>query len=117
MKKIIWVLEKKRENMIDIQRKINAYGGMGTLCMFSIDALKKHMDGRSMQGSNMNRPSLLLIDYEFIKEDFAILTSLKSYPSLAGVPVFFLIEQDTPMQEEFYLRFKIFFFKTLTIGS
>lgn len=104
MKKIIWVLEKKRENMIDIQRKINAYGGMGTLCMFSIDALKKHMDGRSMQGSNMNRPSLLLIDYEFIKEDFAILTSLKSYPSLAGVPVFFLIEQDTPMQEEFYLQ-------------
>ena len=44
MKKIIWVMEKKRENMIDIQRKINAYGSMSALCMFSIDALKKNMD-------------------------------------------------------------------------
>ena len=63
-------MEKQRENMIDIQRKINAHGSMGALCMFSVEALRKNMDGRMNQGSNMSRPSLILIDYEFIKEDF-----------------------------------------------
>lgn len=104
MKKIIWVLEKQRENMIDIQRKINAQGSMGALCMFSVDALKKNMDGRMHQESNISRPSLILIDYEFIKEDFSILTRLKNYPNLAGVPVFFVIEKDAPMQEEYYIQ-------------
>lgn len=104
MKKIIWVMEEERANMIDIQRKINAHGSMCALCMFSVEALKKNIDERIHQGSSVSSPSLILIDYEFIKEDSSLLPLLKSHSKLAGVPVFFLIGEEAPMLDEYYLQ-------------
>ena len=34
-------MEKERLNMLDIQRKINSFGGMRATCMLSVEALKK----------------------------------------------------------------------------
>lgn len=101
MEKIIWIMEKERLNMLDIQRKINSFGGMRATCMLSVEALKKAIDELvDKEDSVLGSPSLILIDYSMISEDDIALKMLKSRPNLAGVPLFFMVEKDDDETKE-----------------
>lgn len=104
MDKIIWVVEEHRERMLDIQRKINSYGGMRAMCMLTIDAMKNTITERIDKGySHRSNPSLILMDYDVISEDDVALKILKSHPKLAGVPLFLLVDSvDSNTNQKFY---------------
>lgn len=105
MEKIIWIMEKERNNLLDIQRKINAHGGMRAMCILSAEALLKTIRERISQEGNNSIPSLILIDYAIINENEEVLQQLKSNPKLAGVPLFFTTgEEEDITKEEYYLQ-------------
>lgn len=105
MEKIIWIMEKERANMLDIQRKINAFGGMRAMCILSAQALQKTIEERLNQGSSLSNPSLILIDHTMTREDSDILKLLKTSPKLAGVPLFFIVEDEEDiLKEDYYLQ-------------
>lgn len=103
MQKSIWVVGSDREQMMEVQRKINAEGGMRAVCMLSYEALEKMaMAQESGTASKINKPSLVILDYEMSeKEEYRSLKLLKKQPALAGVPLFFMIEERTPEIDEF----------------
>lgn len=95
MEKIIWILEKERLNMFDIQRKINSFGGMRATCMLSTLALKKSIDELvDKEDSVLGSPSVILIDYNMIADNDTALKMLKSRPNLASIPLIFMVEND-----------------------
>lgn len=97
-------MEKERADMLDIQRKINAHGSLRAMCILSTEALKKTIAERVTQDSSLCNPSLILLDYEIVKEETEILHLLKVHPELAAVPLFFLRgEGDELVKEEYYL--------------
>ena len=107
MDKIIWVVEPQREKMLDMQRKINSFGGMKAMCMLTFDAMKKtiadHVDG----GGDNSRysPSLIMLDYDLVEKDEAVLNVLKAHPKLAGVPLYFVVGEDADKEnEEYYFK-------------
>ena len=105
MEKVIWVLEKYRENLLNMQRKINAFGGMRAMCISSEAMLEKAVDKYLNQGDSLSTPSLILVDYRMIEETSDILEMLKSNARLAGVPLFFLVETGEDVnKEEYYLQ-------------
>ena len=105
MEKIIWIVEGKRENLIDIQRKINAQGGMKAMCILNADVLKKIIEERiDNERETQSSPSLIVIDYEMVKGDEELLTTLRMHPKLAGVPLFFTVESKEEAEEECYFK-------------
>ncbi len=97
MEKIIWVIGNNRQEMLEVQRSVNSMGSMRALCMLTTAALERAIQGRQAnRDSRMGAPSLILADYETLEsEDFASLSLLKNQPSLAGVPVFFMVTERT----------------------
>ncbi len=105
MEKIIWVMESDRAAMLDIQRKINAFGGMRTMCILSVQALQKTIDERLSQGSSLSNPSLIMIDYKMTREDAELLKIIKINPKLAGVPLFFIVDDGEDVtKEDYYIQ-------------
>lgn len=105
MEKTIWIIEDNRKDLLDIQRKINSFGGIRSMCIFSMMALEKIIEERLKQNDNLSSPSLILINYNMINKDLSILKMLKSYPKLAGTPIFFLIDNGEDIEkEEYYLH-------------
>ena len=105
MEKAIWVLEKDRANLLDMQRKINAFGGMRATCISSEVMLQKAIDKYLNQGDSLSTPSLILVDDRMINETPDMLETFKSNPKLAGVPLFFLVETGEDVnKDEYYLQ-------------
>ena len=106
MDKIIWILEEQRDKMLDLQRKINAYGGMRAMCMLNNKALENTITERIDKGNSMrSNPSLILMDYDFVRDDESALRMLKSHPKLAGVPLFLMVDEDArTSNDEFYFK-------------
>lgn len=101
MEKIIWIMGFERTVMLDVQRKINSAGSMRALCMLSVDALKKTIEERLTDESiSLVMPSAIVLDYERIKEEQEILKLLKENPRLAGVPLFFVLDEKDMDEEE-----------------
>ena len=105
MEKAIWVLEKDRANLLDIQRKVNAFGGIRATCISNELMLQKAIDKYLNQGDSLSTPSLILVDYRMIEENAMMLETFKGNPKLAGVPLFFLVEQGEDInKDEYYLQ-------------
>ena len=92
MDKIIWILEEQRDKMLDLQRKINAYGGMRAMCMLNSKALENTITERIDKGNSMrSNPSLILLDYEMpICDGKQTLEMIRSEREFADIPVIFL---------------------------
>ncbi len=104
MERTIWIIENNKRDLLDMQRKINSFGGMCTTCIFSDLVLKKTIEERLNQNDNLSNPSLILINFNMVNQNFAILEMLKQTPKLAGIPFFFLVEQGEDIdKEEYYL--------------
>ena len=98
-------LEKDRANLLDMQRKINAFGGIRATCISSEAMLQKAIDKYLNQGDSLSTPSLILVDDRMINETPNMLETFKSNPKLAGVPLFFLVEQGEDVnKDEYYLQ-------------
>lgn len=111
MEKIIWVIGSNRKEMIEAQRQINSTGSMRAFCMLSFEAVEKAVDkaiaSQSTQmRSQISTPSLIVLDYEMgSQEDYKLLLFLKNQQVLAGVPLFFAVENRSgELDEECYTR-------------
>ena len=73
MEKTIWVMGKKRQEMIEAQRRVNGAGSMRAVCILSFAALKKLVEGLPK-----NAPSLFILDYDMsLEEEFESLKYLE----------------------------------------
>lgn len=105
MEKAIWVIEKDRASMLDIQRKINAFGGMRVTCISSVIMLQKAIDKYLSQEDHLSSPSLIIVNYQMIMEDSDILDIIKNNSEIAGVPLFFMVDLGEDVEkEEYYLQ-------------
>ena len=102
MEKTIWIIDNNKKDLLDIQRKINAFGGLRAMCIFSSVALQKIIEERVNQNDSLSNPSLILINYHMLSNDFSILELLKIHPLLAGTPFFFIIENGEDIYNETY---------------
>ena len=102
MEKIIWVIDKDKKDLIDIQRKINTLGGIRTMSIVSDAALQKIITERLEKETALCCPSLILINYHMLDGSNEILKMLKSQPKLAGVPLFFLVDTREDTDKETY---------------
>ena len=105
MEKIIWVVGNDKKEMIELQKRINSTGSMRAFCMLSKDAVRKAVLGLAEDtASHKKVPSLIILDYMMdLKEDFFSLSIFKNQQSLAGVPVFFMVDHRTEeLDEECY---------------
>lgn len=102
MKKIIWVIGSDRNQMIEMQRKINSSGSMQAICLLSSEALRRAVaSGMDDHTSGMNSPSLIIIDYSLIvTSEFEPLSFIKKQRELAGVPLFFVVEKRSEEVDE-----------------
>ena len=107
MEKVIWVIGNDKKEMIEAQKRINSAGSMRAFCMLTHEAVEKAVLGLSLAGGKSgNIPSLIILDYEMDREkEFQSLSMLKNQQSLAGVPVFFMVEYRTDeLDEECYAK-------------
>ncbi len=107
MEKIIWVIGSNRKEMIEMQTKINQTGSMRAMCLLSLEAVKKAVGEQENQSpSRISTPSLILLDYKEAEEnDFEGLSLIKKQGRLAGVPVFFVVEnEETGLDEKCYAK-------------
>ena len=54
MERIIWIIENNKKDLIDMQRKINSFGGMRTTCIVSDAVLRKNIEERLNQNDNLS---------------------------------------------------------------
>ncbi len=100
--RIIWIVEENRNNILDVQRKIHAYGGMKAMCILSVDFLEKIIQERiDVNENSISNPSLILIGNCKDNHD-EVVGILKKHPKLASVPLFFMVEEFDEMQEEVF---------------
>ncbi len=106
MDRIIWIVEEDRNNILDAQRKINAYGGMKAMCILSVDFMNRVIEERiDKDEKSVSNPSLILIDDKIIAKNEEVLSILKMHPKLASVPMFFMVDSlDVQKEEEYYLK-------------
>ena len=102
MEKIIWVIDDNKRDLISMQRKINALGGICSMSIVSAAALQKIIEERLLREDVLSYPSLILISYHMVETDKAILDMLKSQPQLAGVPLFFMVHNGEGTDKEDY---------------
>lgn len=106
MDRIIWIVEENREKLLDAQRKINAYGAMKAMCILSADFMKRVIEERiDKDEESLSTPSLILVDEKLVRNSEDILNMLKMHSKLAGVPLFFMLDEiDGAKEEECYLK-------------
>jgi class 3 adenylate cyclase/CheY-like chemotaxis protein len=105
MEKTIWIIADVKQEMIEAQRGINASGSMRAFCMLSWESVKKAVDTLQSDGLlHKNNPSLIILDYEMDqKTDFQLSSMLKNQQFLAGVPLFYMVDNRTDeLDEECY---------------
>lgn len=91
--------------MRDIQRKLNTFGGIRTVCISSEVMLQKMIDTYFSQGERTHTPSLIIVSYQMLQASAHILELFKSNPSLAGVPLAFMVEAGEDInKDEYYLQ-------------
>lgn len=101
MKKNVWVLCSNKKTLTEVQRKINEGGGMKAYCLTSYVAVEKAVSKLATYGNEKDQPSLLIADFETgQEEEFASLYFLKIQPGLAGIPLFFMCDKNTPEMEK-----------------
>ena len=102
MEKLIWVVGSDRKEMIDTQRQINSTGSMRAFCMLSVEAVEKAVEAQSRgERSRISTPSLIIMDYQMAEAgEFRLLSLLKNQQALAGVPVFFMVEERSRQIDE-----------------
>ena len=104
MERTVWIIENNKKDLLDMQRKINAFGSMRTICIFSDLVLKKTIEERLNENDSLSNPSLILINFNMANQNITILETLKQTPKLAGIPFFFLVEPGEDIdKEEYYL--------------
>lgn len=105
MEKTIWVIGNNRSEMIEAQRRINASGSMRTFCILSKEALERAVSVLAdKESGHESTPSLVILDYG-MDQEYSLLSMLKNQQSLAGVPMFFMVEQRTDeLDEECYAK-------------
>ena len=107
MEKLIWVIGNDRKEMLEAQRRINSTGSMRTLCLLSFPAVERAAQTKNETGLlGENAPSLIIMDYQTaVEEDFKSISFLKKQQALAGVPLFFMIdERSQESDEECFVR-------------
>ncbi len=104
--RIIWIIEEDRNDILDAQRKINAYGGMKAMCILSVEFMNRIIEERiDKDEKSVSNPSLILVDHRIISKNEEVLGILKMHPKLASVPMFFLVDSfDAQKEEEYYLK-------------
>lgn len=105
MEKVIWVMGSDRQELLEVQRSVNSMGSMRALCLLSIEALERAIQKQNeLSDVRIGMPSLIVVDYEtMVAENFVSLSLLKNQPSLAGVPLFFMVEEKShEIDEECY---------------
>lgn len=102
MEKIIWVVGNNRTEMIEAQRQINSTGSMRAFCLLSYEAVEKAAVSQTKDKySRISTPSLIVVDYTMAEqEEFRSLSYLKKQESLAGVPIFFMVENRSQETDE-----------------
>lgn len=96
MKKIIWVICSDKQTLAEAQRKINEGGGLKAYCLMSYEAVEKAVGRLANYGKEQDQPSLIIADYETgLKEDFSGLYFLKIQPAFAGIPLFFMCNENS----------------------
>ena len=96
MEKIIWLINDNRKDLVDAQRKINSRGSMRAVCIFSHDALKRSIDGAGEE----SKPSLIVMDADTERKYPDMLATINREQALAGVPVFFMSEGQSPENDD-----------------
>ena len=114
MERNIWVINDNKSELVMIQQKINSSGGVRAICLPSCGAVKKAMDrnanartGIAGSGSDimpMNRPSLIIVDYNTEeREQYESYRLIESNSAYAGIPMVFLVDyRDDDIVEECY---------------
>ena len=70
--------------------------------MLSVEAVEKAVEAQSRgERSRISTPSLIIMDYQIAEtEEFRLLSLLKNQQALAGVPVFFMVEERSRQIDE-----------------
>lgn len=89
MKKNIWVIGNKKQDMVMVQQCVNKNGSMRATCILTMDALTKNIE--KVASDDSLAPSLILLDYEMIDSDETCIKKLH-VPSLLSVPLFLMTD-------------------------
>lgn len=94
MEKEIWIIDRDKDTVMDLQRQINNKGGMRAVCLMSKAAVEKAVATQKM-------PSLILLDFENEqRENYQTLQVLKNHVVYAGIPFFFMVEERNEQVDE-----------------
>lgn len=100
MEKIIWVVDFDRKAMIYTQRQINSQGSMRAVAILSREAAK-HAIRENQEPGGENLPALILFDYDTcVKDEFEVVKMMREQMVLAGVPIFFMMEERNAERDE-----------------
>lgn len=102
MEKIIWVIDNNKNDLIDMQHKINALGGIRSVSIVSEAALQRIIEERLGVDAIQSYPSLILISYHMLENGKEILKMLKIQPKLAGIPLFFMVDNGEDSDRQVY---------------
>lgn len=99
--KTIWVIGRDKKEMIEAQRAINSDGSMRAVCILSNEVLHKAMSHTDEMGVLKDTPSLIILDYDREKDmSEEVLLQIKQHQALAGIPLFFMMENRTEEMDE-----------------
>lgn len=90
MKKSVWVICGRKQDMVMAQQCINQNGSMRAVCILTMEALKHKTEGIGTDDAGQ-MPSVLLIDYEMYRENNELYEML-SIPMRMGIPLFFMTD-------------------------
>jgi class 3 adenylate cyclase/CheY-like chemotaxis protein len=95
MEKLIWVIGFDRNDMLNVQRQINATGSMKAFSMLSYEAVERAVVSQNKgEHSRISTPALIILDYDScVGDEFQAVSLIKNQQSLAGVPMFFMTEK------------------------
>ncbi len=100
MEKIIWVVDFDRQAMIYTQRQINSQGSMRAIALLSRQAVA-HAIAENQDPGSESLPALILFDYDTCVQDgFEVLKMMREQMILAGVPIFFMMEERNAERDE-----------------
>ena len=72
MEKNVWILNKNKTELIQMQRVINNKGSLRAFCALSGETLNQFVLREKKDANSFNRPSLIVLDYETeVLEEFA----------------------------------------------
>ena len=95
MEKNVWILNKNKTELIQMQRVINNKGSLRAFCALSGETLNQFVLREKKDANSFNRPSLIVLDYETeVLEEFASFYFLQKNDRYAGVPLAFTVDEN-----------------------